>query len=126
MMVPVVRPIVLPITLRLPPRLSLPVRRTALLARIHAGRERTTEAGRRVAADLQATERYRRSILTGLKVLKASVLAAGVIWSLNATSRIGRGRRLFTIAISLLSTIRAMRKVSAFLIPLTESPGRQG
>ena len=115
-----------PATLHPPPRLSLPARRTALLARIHVARQETTEAGRRVAVDLQATERSRRSILTGLKLLKASLVAAGVIWSLNASSRIGRGSRLFTIAISLFSTMRAIRKVSAFLIPLTRSPGRQG
>ena len=115
-----------PTTMHPPPRLSLPARRTALLARIHVARQETTETGRRVALDLQATERSRRSILTGLKLLKASLVAAGVIWCLNASSRIGRGSRLFTIAISLFSTMRAIRKVSAFLIPLTRSPGRQG
>ena len=114
------------VTRRPPPRFSLAVRRAALLARIHVARQETAEAGRRVVADLQATERSRRSILAGLKIFKATVVAAGVIWSFNASSRIGRGSRLFSIAISLLSTFRAVRKISAFFIPLTPLPGRQG
>ena len=115
-----------PITRYRRQRLSLSARRIALLAHIHAAREDTAQAGRRVAADLQATERSRRSILTGLKVFKAAVVAAGVIWSFNASSRIGRGSRLFTVAISLLSWIRTVRRVGAFLSPLTQLPGRQG
>lgn len=104
--------------------LSLPARRTALLARIHAAREATVIAGQRVAGDLHATERARLSIITGLKVLKASVVAAGVIWSFNTIShnpRMGRGRRYLTMAVSLLSSIRAMRKIGALVIPLLQT-----
>ena len=116
----------LPATVHHRQRLSLPARRTALLARIHAARADTAQIGRRLIVDLHATEQSRRSILTGLKVIKASLVAAGVIWSFNASSRIGRGSRLFTIAISMLSWIRTMRKVSAFLIPLKQLPERTG
>ena len=112
-------------SIALRPPLPLSLQRATLVARIHAAREETAVVARRVAIDLQGVERSQRSILTGLKILKASVVAAGVIWSLNATSRIGRGSRLFTIAISLLSTLRALRKVSAFLMPLAPPPGRQ-
>ena len=104
--------------------LSLPARRTALLERIHAAREATVVAGRRVVVDLHATERARLSIITGLKVLKASVVAAGVIWSFNTIShnpRMGRGRRYLTMAISVLSSIRAMRKIGALVIPLIQT-----
>ena len=118
--------IVVTSAMHLPLKPSLPVRRTALLVRIHAARQETAEAGQRVVEDFQATERSRRSIVTGLKVLKASLVAAGIIWSLNASTRIGRGSRLFTVTISLLSTIRAIRRVSALLISLTQLPGRQG
>jgi len=114
-----------PVTGHAPSRPSLAVRRTVLLARIHAARQETVEAGGRVAADLQAMEKSRRSMLAGLKILKVTVVAAGVIWSLNAPSRIRRGSRLLTIALSLLSTMRAARKVHAFLIPLAPSPARQ-
>lgn len=105
---------------------SLASRRTALLARIHLAREETAEIGRLLATDLHATERTRRSILTALKVLKASAVAAGVIWTFNATSNIGRGRRFVTLAISLLSTVRTMRKVGAFLSPFTQISQKQG
>jgi hypothetical protein len=108
----------------LPPQ-SLIVQRTALLARIDAARRETAQAGRQVAVDLQAVERSRQSLQTGLALLKTSVVAAGVIWSLYTSSRIGRGSRLFTIAVSLLSTIRAMRRVRAFLTPLASSSGKQ-
>lgn len=108
------------------PQQSLSARRVALLARIHLAREETAEVGRLLATDLQATERTRRSILTALKVLKASAVAAGVIWSFNATSNIGRGRRFVTLAISFLSTVRTMRKVGAFLSPFTQISERQG
>lgn len=107
--------------LNAPPRPSLAAQRSALLARIDAEREQTAEAGRKLAVDLQAVERSRRSFQAGLQVVKASVVSAGVIWSLNTFShspRIGRVSRFFTIGISLLSTIRAMRRVSAFLTPL--------
>ena len=107
------------------PPLSLPAQRVALLARIHAGRQQSVEAGRRIAADLRATERSRRSIIAGLKLAKPAMVAAGVIWSLNAPSRMGRGRRLFTLAVTLLSAIRTLRNVRAFLIPLASSPERQ-
>ena len=102
------------------PQLSLASRRVNLLARIHLAREETAEVGRLLATDLHATERTRRSILTAVKVLKASAVAAGVIWTFNATSNLGRGRRFVTLGISLLSTVRAMRKVSAFLSPFTQ------
>ncbi len=108
------------------PPLPLAVRRAALIVRIHAAREETSDVVRMIAADVRATERTRHSIHTGWKVLKASVVAAGVIWSFSATSRIGRGRRFFTLAVSLLSTMRAMRKVSAFVLPLTQSLQKQG
>ena len=111
---------------RRPPRLALPVQRMALLVRIHQARAETAEIVGYLAADLQATERTRRSIQSGWKVLKAAVVAAGVIWSFNASSRLGRGRRFVTLAISLLSTMRAMRRVSAFFGPLIQSSGRQG
>lgn len=109
-----------------PPPLPLAVRRAALVVRIHAAREETADVVRTIAADLRATERTRRSIQNGWKVLKAAVVAAGVIWSFNATSRIGRGRRFFTLAVSLLSTLRAMRRISAFLLPFTQLHQRQG
>ena len=102
------------------PQLSLASRRVNLLARIHLAREETAEVGRLLATDLHATERTRRSILTAVKVLKASAVAAGVIWTFNATSNLGRGRRFVTLGISLLSTVRAMRKVSAFLSRFTQ------
>ena len=107
-------------------RQTLPMRREALLVRIHIAREETAVIGRHVATDLQGFARSGRSFFSGLKLLRASVVAAGVIWSFNASSRIGRGSRLFTIALSLLSTIRAMRKVGALLGPLTQLPERQG
>lgn len=112
-------------TLNTLPRPSLARQRAALLVRIHAERQATAQAGRLLANDLQAVERSRRSFQAGLQVVKASVVSAGVIWSLNTFShqpRIGRAGRFFTIAISLLSTLRAMRRVSAFLIPLLQSP----
>ena len=112
--------------LRRAPPLPLAVRRAALIVRIHVAREETADVVRYIAADLRATEHTRRSIQSGWKILKAAVVAAGVIWSFNATSRIGRGRRFFTLAVSLLSTMRAMRKISAFLLPLTQSLQRQG
>ena len=101
-------------------QLSLASRRVNLLARIHLAREETAEVGRLLATDLHATERTRRSILTAVKVLKASAVAAGVIWTFNATSNLGRGRRFVTLGISLLSTVRAMRKVSAFFSSVTQ------
>ena len=109
-----------------PERWPLAARRTALLARIQAARVGTAQAGRRVAADLHATERSRRAFLTGFKIFKATLVASGVIWSLNAPSRIGRGSRLLTIAIGLFSTIRAMRRVGALLGSLTQLPRGQG
>ncbi len=110
-------------------RMSLAARRVALLARIHAARLDSAQIGRRLALDLHATERSRQSIHAGWKLLKASAVAAGVVWSFNATSNFSRGRRFVTIAVSLLSTLRAMRKVRSFLGPLTKFPtlmNRQG
>ena len=120
---------VAPVALRPRPQLlavasrhdALPARRIALLARIHIAREETAEAGRRVAADLHATARTRHAIYNGWKLAKAAAVAAGVLWSFNAASNIGRGRRFVTIAISLLSTARALRKARAFLIQPEQS-----
>ena len=110
--------------------LPLATRRSDLLLRIQIAREETAAAGRRVGVDLQVTERTRRSILTSFKVLKASLVAAGVIWSFNASSRIARGSRLITFAISMLSTARTLRKVGAFFVPIANrssgSPGSSG
>ena len=113
----------------IPPRKLLPlaVRRSDLLHRIETTREETAAAGRRVTADLHVTERTRRTILTSFKVLKASLVAAGVIWSFNASSRIARGSRLITFAISMLSTARTLRKVGAFFVPIADrGPGSSG
>ena len=101
-------------------RLSLPARRVALLARIHAARLNTVQIGHRLAIDLEATERSRQSIHAGWKLLKAAAVAAGVVWSFNATTNFSRGRRFLAIAVSLLSTLRAMRKVRSYLEPLTK------
>lgn len=98
---------------------SLSLRREALLARIQDARLETAEVGRRVVTDLQATERTRRSILGGLKIAKATLLAAGLIWSLKSPSTMGRGSRLLTVAFSMLSTLRTLRRLSVLLIPLT-------
>ena len=103
--------------------LPLAQRRTALLARIQVARGETTEAARLVAADLHKTE---RSIHNGWRLLKATAFAAGIVWSLNAASKVGRGRRFITLAISLLSTMRTARRIGAMLIPLTKLIGRQG
>ena len=70
--------------------LPLAERRTLLLARIQVARGETTEAARLVAADLQKTE---RSIHNGWRLLKATAFATGIVWSLNAASKMGRGRR---------------------------------
>ena len=107
-----------------PPGKALPlaVRRSELLAKIQIARDETAAAGRRVSLDLQVTERTRRTILTSFKVLKASLVAAGAIWSFNTSSRIARGSRLVTFAISMLSTARTLRKVGAFLVPLPDRP----
>ena len=99
-------------------RPALAVRRLELLRRIPIARNETAALGRKIGVDLQVTERTRRTILTSFKVLKASLVAAGVIWSFNATSRIARGSRLITFAISMLSTARTLRKVGAFFVPV--------
>lgn len=103
--------------------LSLAERRAALLTRIHAAREETAQAGRLVAEDLKKTE---RSIHSGWKLLKMTAFAAGLIWSFNAASRVGRGRRFLTLAISLLSTVRTVRRVGALLMPFMKLAGKQG
>ena len=108
------------------PQLLLSRRREELIARIHVARDKTAEAGQLVALDLQALGRSQRSIQSGWKLLKASAIAAGVIWSFNASSSLGRGRRFVTMAISLLSTMRALRKVGALLAQATQIPERQG
>ncbi len=107
-------------------QLPLLQRREALIARIHIARDETAEAGRLVARDLQALGRSQRSIQNGWKLLKASAVAAGVIWSFNASSSLGRGRRFVTMAISLLSTMRALRKVGGLLVQTTQIPERRG
>ena len=104
----------------------LAARREILLTRIHAARDDTTKIGRHLANDLRATERSRIAIQSGWKIFKASAVAAGVIWSFNATSGGGRSRRLFTVAVSLLSTMRTLRRMGALLGPLaqlTRTPG---
>lgn len=93
-------------------------RRSVLLQRIQSEREHTVEIGRCLADDLRATERTRHTILVGLKVVRLASIAGGVFWSFNAASRLGRGRRLLALAISVLSTIRVMRKAGDFLRPL--------
>jgi hypothetical protein len=95
-----------------------------LLVRIHAARQETADAGRCVTADMEAANRSWLSLQTGLKILNATLAAAGVMWSLNAASRITRGRRLFTTAVSLLSSVRAMRRVSGFLMTHSALPER--
>ena len=108
------------------PPLLLSERREALLARIHIARGQTADAGRLLAQDLQALGRSQRAIQYGWKLFKASAVAAGVIWSFNASSSLGRGRRFVTMAISLLSTMRALRKVGGLLIQTTHISERQG
>lgn len=109
-------------------RPTLPMQRAALLTRIDAARQTTAQVGNHLATDLEALVQLRRSFFTGLRLLRASVVAAGVVWSFNASSRIGRGSRLFTTALSLLSTVRAMRKIGTLLSPLIQSQSteRQG
>ena len=94
--------------------LTLANQRTLLLARIQVAREETTVVLERLAYDARATEKTRLAILGGWKILKAATVAGGVIWSFNAASNSGRGRRFFTLAVSLLSAMRTLRKVSAF------------
>lgn len=108
------------------PPLLLSQRREALIARIHVARAETAEAGRLVALDLLVVDRSLRSMQNGWKLLKASAVAAGVIWSFNASSSLGRGRRFVTMAISLLSTMRTLRRVGALLVQATQTPERQG
>jgi len=110
----------LPFPLPSPSQLPLSVRRTALLARIHAARAETAAAARLVAADLQATDRTRRNLIGAWQVLKAGAVAGGVIWSFNAASNMGKGRRFITMAFSVLSSVRAMRKIGALLAPLIQ------
>ena len=98
----------------------LAARRAALQLRIQHAREQTASVVQNLAADVRATEQTRRSIQTGWKVFKAAAVAGGVIWSFNATSRLGRGRRFLTFAVSMLSAMRTMRRVSALLLPLTQ------
>ena len=95
--------------------LPLENRRTLLLARIHVAREETTVVLEHLAIDARATEKTRLAILGGWKILKAAAVAGGVIWSFNAASNGGGGRRFFTLAVSILSAMRTMRRVSAIL-----------
>ena len=100
--------------------LPLSVQRTLLLARIHAAREETAVAARLVAADLQAADRTRRNLMDAWQVLKAGAVAAGIIWSFNAASNMGKGRRFITMALSMLTSLRALRQIGALLAPLTQ------
>ena len=109
-----------PVAARAYRSLPLAARREILLTRIHAARDDTTKIGRHLVNDLRATERSRIAIQSGWKIFKASAVAAGVIWSLNATSGGGRSRRLFTVAVSLLSTMRTLRRMGALLGPLAQ------
>jgi hypothetical protein len=93
------------------PSVSLATRRAAVLARIHIAREESASIGVRLAADMDAAEKTRRSMVAGLQVLKASVVAAGVIWSFNSATKVKGARRVFTIILSLLSTVRGLRKL---------------
>ncbi len=108
---------------------ALSLRREALLVRIGAAREDTAEAGRLLAADLRAGERMQRSFLGVLKLVKATLVVGGVIWSLKTLSppsRPGRSRRLLTMAMGLLSTMRALRTIRAILLPPAPSTQNQG
>ncbi len=95
--------------------LSLESRRTLLLGRIHVAREETAVVFQHLANDVRATEKTALVIQGTWKLLKAAAVAAGVVWSFNAASNSGRGRRLITLAISVLSAMRTMRRVSAIL-----------
>ena len=106
--------------------LPLPERRVAVLARIHDARRETAEIGLCVAADLERLDRKRRAIISGWQLAQAAGLAAGVIWSIKATSHLGRGRRFITLAISFLSTMRAIRKVGSVFNVFTQSIQKQG
>ncbi len=109
--------------------LPLSVRRAALLARIESARGETAAAARLVDADLQAIDRTRRNLLGVWQVMKAGAVAAGVIWSFNAASNLGKGRRFITMALSMLSSVRAMRNIGALLAPpiqSTQPTQRQG
>ena len=112
--------------LPVPPPSALSVRRTVLLARIHAARGETAAAARLVAHDLQAIDGTRRKLLGVWQVMKAGAVAAGVIWSFSAASNVGKGRRFITMALSMLSSVRAMRNIGALLAPLIQPTHRQG
>ena len=106
--------------------LPLPERRAAVLARIDEARLETAAIGLYVAADLERLDRKRRAIISGWHLAQAAGLAAGLIWSIKATSHISRGRRFVTLAISLLSTMRAMRRVGSVFNVFTQSIQKQG
>jgi hypothetical protein len=95
----------------LAPLISLTRRRAEVLTRIHAAREASVSIGVRLAADLEAAEKTRRSIVAGLRVLKTSAVAAGVIWGFNTATNKKGARRVFAIILSLLSAARALRKL---------------
>jgi hypothetical protein len=114
-----------PVYRRAPP-LPLATRRIALQGRIRVAREETADVLQHLANDVRATDQTRRRVQNGWQLVKAATVAAGVVWSFNATSNSGRGRRFFTLAVSVLSSMRALRKISAFLLPLTQSHQHQG
>ena len=97
------------------PPVPLEERRALLLVRIHAAREETAVVLQHVANHVRATEKTALVIQGTWKVLKAAAVAAGVVWSFNAASNGGRGRRIITLAISMLSAMRTVRRVSAIL-----------
>lgn len=102
---------------------ALATQKAALLVHIGNARNRTAAIGKLLANDLCAAEEKSRSILAGLTVLKAALVTAGMVWSLNAPSTLGRGRRFITVGVSLLSTMRAIRsarKAGAILNALTQ------
>ena len=90
-------------------------RRVRLLVRIHAAREETAVVFQHLANDVRATEKTALVVQGTWKLLKAAAVAGGLVWSFNAASNSGRGRRFFTLAVSILSAMRTMRRVSAIL-----------
>jgi hypothetical protein len=105
-------------SLQPPSHQSLTARKAALIIRIHAARAETSGIGRRLATDFRAAEQSRQKLLAGLKLFRAAAVAGGVVWSFNAVTGGSRARRLLTIALSLISTMRAVHKVGAFFRPL--------
>ncbi|MEQ1517471.1 MAG: hypothetical protein ABL931_13390 [Usitatibacteraceae bacterium] len=104
---------------RAPSPQSLAAQKAALIVRIHAARGETSNIGRRIATDFLTAEQSRLKLLAGLKLFRAAAVAAGVVWSFKAVTGGSRARRLFTLAVSLMSTMRAVHKVGRFFTPHT-------